>query len=188
MKNLELKAKNIFERYRKRYNPYKPVPNFHYRYMLLYGKLKHKRTEFDLDTYNIAVWLHDIGRYSPKDKTGKSFKEREYHKKLGVKIFKKEFASFVQDKKKKDKIIKCILYHSGKVVSSSPELRAIREADRISFLHPKNIQWHIKHGSKKVAKEILDWNWKELLSIVKPDKIGLKIAKSWKQKSERLLV
>ena len=109
MKNLVKKAERIFKSYRAKHEAYGPGPNLHYKHMFIYGRLKHEYVKFDLDIYNIAVWFHDIGRYTPYDKKGNSTSDRAYHKKLGVHIFEKEMGDEF-DADNKDKIIKCIRY------------------------------------------------------------------------------
>lgn len=178
-------AKQLLKRYKKSHNPF-PGPDFHHKFMIEYGKIRHKhKKDFDFKLYKTAVWLHDIGRFSPEDKTGESRAEREYHKKLGARIFDREFAHLVKDSLKREKIRECILKHSGKTGKIKYiELQVIREADRISFLHPKYTKWLVKAGQKKMALASLKKNYNELLKI-NPTNFALEVAKDWKTKSEK---
>jgi len=190
MNDLIKKAKKLFLSYRKKCNPF-PGPNFHYKYMLEYGRLRYTHEKnFDLETYEIAVWLHDIGRFTKEDKTGSNEKERAYHKKVGVKIFDKKFAHLIKDIKQRKIVRRCILEHSGKISllkrigKRQEEIQVIREADRISFLHPAYIEWLVKHDLKDLAKRLLKDNYSELKKIG-ASKFAMEIARKWKRESER---
>lgn len=184
--DLAKKAKALLAKYKKKHNPF-PGPDFHHKFMIEYGRLRWKlKKDFDLKDYEAAVWLHDIGRFTPEDRTGSSKTEREYHKKIGARIFDKEFADFVKDSAKRKKIRECILKHSGKTAKiNSTELQIIREADRISFLHPKYAKWAVKNQSKTSAGRMIKKNYSELLKI-KPSEFALSTAKKWKSKSMKI--
>ncbi len=151
--------------------------------MIKYGISKPQPKGFDPEIYKTACWLHDIGRFSKKD----SLKDRERHRMLGVEIFDKEFANLIQNEKSKQKIRSCVLEHSGIFFSKRyPELITIREADRISFIHPKFTEHYLTTIGKDAAQKKLDNNYKELMSM-HPSLYARKIANKWKRLSQELI-
>lgn len=185
-------AKKLFQAYRKKHNPF-PGPNYHYKFMFEYGKLRYEhKQDFNLDLYNISVWLHDIGRYTLLDKTGETDSERDYHKVIGAKIFDDKFAHLIQNSKHKKIIRRCVLEHSGKIKFSNnfktrhEEIQVIREADKISFLHPVYINWLVKNNNKVLAKKFLKKNYDELKKL-NPSQFALDVANDWKMKSQKII-
>ncbi len=200
-KALVEKAKGLFESYESKFNPYKG-PNLHYENMLRYGDLrKQQGAEFNADAYKVAVWLHDIGHYVPalgEDLGNTDYKKREIHKKKGVDIFNKEFRKHLDDSDLEEKIYACIKYHSGPLdeqgeeyLRKHPELQLIREADRISFLHPNFAEHNLKYATdkKKLSdfERVVQHNYDELVNVVKPTPEGLEVAEEWKAESDELV-
>ena len=180
---LARKAKKLLEEYSSKIDKDYNI-ELHVKLMIRYGLKKPQPSGFDKDTYSAACWLHDIGRFHEKD----SLEDREKHRELGVKIFEKEFSEAIVDSNAKAKIRACIAEHSGKLKSKSfPELETIREADRISFLHPAFANHFLKTAGRDKAKLKLDYNYRELLSQ-NPSGYAKKLAKKWYEKSMRILI
>ena len=133
------KAKALFEKYKS--DKFLGV-DLHIKYMIKYGLSKPQPNSFDKTAYEVACWLHDIGRYHPED----DLKYRRKHHVLGAKVYDKRFANYVKNTLRSEKIRLCIFEHSGiKPSKNYPEIKTIQEADRVSFMHPA----FIKTGNQK---------------------------------------
>jgi len=177
------KAKRLMLKYKSKSN-FKYNIELHCKLMIDYGLRKPKNKEFDSESYQIACWIHDIGRLSEKDDP----KDREKHKEISLEIFDKEFSHLIDNKIKKKIIKSCILEHSGPIISDNyPELLTIREADRISFLYPEFVKSVFKNFGKEKAKELLDLNYKEFLSI-NPSKYARDFSIKLKKESEKVII
>lgn len=196
------KAKKLFDSYESKFNPYGESgkgPGLHYENMFKYGDLMNEQgRDFDIDAYRIAVWLHDIGHYVPNldENLGDKNYKRDAHKDKGVEIFDKEFKEHIRDRGLEEKLYACIKYHSGALdeqgrnyLTKHPELQVIREADRISFLHPSFTEHNLKYIEDKNELEslatLLKRNYEELTNVVEPSNDVLSIADEWKEDSEK---
>jgi predicted HD phosphohydrolase len=187
------KARKLFESYESKFNPYGGGPNLHYENMFRYGEeRKQAGTSFNIDAFKIAVWLHDIGHYVQnldEDLGNTDYSKRDIHKKKGIDIFDKEFRGHIGDSNLEEKIYACIRYHSGPLdkvgkeyLRRHPELQIIREADRISFLHPSFAEHTLKYTpDEKLGgfEKLIQHNYDELVRVVKPSDEGLRIAEKW---------
>ena len=76
-------------------------------------------------------------------------------------------------------------------LTKHPELQVIREADRMSFLHPEFTEHNLKYISddKKLNdfEKLINQNYKELVEVVRPNREVLRIAEQWRNEAHSLI-
>ncbi len=199
--SLTEKARKLLESYESKFTPDQYKDRLHYKNMFKFGEeMKREGHDFDIDAYNVAVWIHDIGHYvsnNNEDMGGVNY-DRDKHKKLGLDIFNKEFRKYIGDKDLEEKISACIVYHSGPLdkkgeayLKKYPELGVIREADRASFYHPSFTLNYLGEVPDREGlgsfEKFINSNYNEFMNLAEPTTAGKKIINKWRKESDKLI-
>ncbi|MBT3397914.1 hypothetical protein HOA55_04915 [archaeon] len=198
---LTKRAKKLLESYGSKFTPDQYKDGLHYENMLKFGEeMKKSGHDFNIDAYNAAVWIHDLGHYvvDNKENLGGDNYNRDEHKRRGLDIFNKEFREHINDEDLEEKISACIVYHSGPLdeqgeayLLKHPELQVIREADRASFYHPSftlnHLQWNPDKEKLSSFEKFINDNYDEFMNLGKPTAAGKKIINKWRTEADKLI-